>query len=100
MILVGGANVYPAEVEGILLEVDKRIQQIAVVGVTDERLGEVPKAFVVMKEGVKSTEKEIIELARAKMAHYKAPRSVVFMDTLPTTSIGKIDKKALQNKDG
>lgn len=100
MILVGGANVYPAEVEGILLEVDKRIRQIAVVGVTDERLGEVPKAFVVMKEGVKSTEKEIIELARAKMAHYKAPRSVVFMDTLPTTSIGKIDKKALQNKDG
>ena len=98
MILVGGANVYPAEVEGILLEADKRINQIAVVGVPDERLGEVPKAFVVMKEGVKSTEKEIIEQARANMAHYKAPRSVVFMDSLPTTSIGKIDKKSLQKK--
>jgi long-chain acyl-CoA synthetase len=98
MILVGGANVYPAEVEGILLEADKRIKQIAVVGVPDERLGEVPKAFVVMKEGIQSTEKEIIEQARANMAHYKAPRSVVFLDALPTTSIGKIDKKSLQHK--
>ncbi len=98
MILVGGANVYPAEVEGLLLEADKRIQQIAVVGVADERLGEIPRAFVVMKEGFKSTEKEIIELARANMAPYKTPRSVVFLDALPTTSIGKIDKRALQNR--
>ncbi|OPY84827.1 MAG: Long-chain-fatty-acid--CoA ligase [Smithella sp. PtaU1.Bin162] len=98
MILVGGANVYPAEVEGLLLEADKRIQQIAVVGVADERLGEIPRAFVVMKEGFKSTEKDIIELARANMAPYKTPRSVVFLDALPTTSIGKIDKRALQNR--
>lgn len=98
MILVGGANVYPAEVEGLLLEADKRIQQIAVIGIDDERLGEVPKAFVVMKEGFASTEKEIIELARANMAPYKIPRSVEFLDALPTTSIGKIDKKALRKK--
>ena len=100
MILIGGANVYPAEVEGILLEADKRINQIAVVGVPDERLGEVPRAFVVMGKGNKCTENEIIELARANMAHYKAPRSVVFMDSLPMTSLGKIDKKLLQDQGG
>ncbi|OPY84224.1 MAG: Long-chain-fatty-acid--CoA ligase [Smithella sp. PtaU1.Bin162] len=98
MILVGGANVYPAEVEGLILEADKRIQQIAVIGITDERLGEVPKAYVVMKEGFKSTEKEIIDLARANMAPYKTPRRVEFLDSLPMTSIGKIDKKALRSR--
>ena len=100
MILVGGANVYPAEIERILLECEKRIREIAVVGIPDERLGEVPKAFVILKEGAMLNEREIIELARNQMAHYKVPRSIEFLDSLPTTSVGKIDKKALQNLKG
>ncbi|MBI5583569.1 MAG: acyl-CoA synthetase, partial [Deltaproteobacteria bacterium] len=78
----------------------ERLAAIAVVGLPDERLGEVPKAFVILKEGALLNEREIIELARNKMAHYKVPRSVEFLDSLPTTSVGKIDKKALQNLKG
>ena len=96
MILVGGSNVYPAEIEGLLLEADSRIQEIAVVGIPDERMGEVPKAFVVLKEGASLTEQEFVELARSKMAHYKAPRFVQFIDAIPRTSVGKVDKKPLR----
>ena len=98
MILVGGTNVYPAEVEKLIMEDEPRIKNIAVVGVFDERLGEIPKAFAILKPGAKMTEQEIIDLARSKMAHYKAPRHVDFLDALPMTTVGKVDKKALQKR--
>ena len=98
MINVGGVNVYPAEVEKLIKENDARIKDISVVGVYDERLGEVPKAFVILHEGVGMTEGEVIELARSRMAHYKAPRTVGFISELPMTTVGKVDKKALQNR--
>lgn len=98
MILVGGTNVYPAEVEKLIMEDEPRLRDVAVVGVYDERLGEVPKAFVVLQQGARMTEGEIISLARSKMAHYKAPRSVSFVDGLPMTTVGKVDKKALQER--
>lgn len=98
MILVGGTNVYPAEVEKLIMENEDRIKDVSVVGVCDERLGEVPVAFVVLQEGATMTEQEVIDLARTKMAHYKAPRCVDFLEALPMTTVGKVDKKALQKR--
>ena len=98
MILVGGSNVYPAEVEKLIMEDEPRLSNVSIVGVFDERLGEVPKAFVVLKKGAEMSAQEIIDLARSKMAHYKAPRSVEFVDSLPMTTVGKVDKKALQQR--
>lgn len=98
MIIVGGANVYPAEIEKILLESDSRIHQVAVVGVPDERLGEVPKAYIVLKEGVTANEEEMIAICRTQMAHYKAPRLIEFTESLPRTSIGKINKNDLRKR--
>ncbi|MBU2510698.1 acyl--CoA ligase [bacterium] len=100
LIIVGGSNVYPAEVEKIIMESDDRIKDVAVVGMHDDRLGEKPMAFVILKADVQMSEKEFIDLARSKMAHYKAPRSVEFIDTLPMTTVGKVDKKFLQNNGG
>jgi len=96
LIIVGGSNVYPAEVEKLIMQSDKRIKDIAVVGLHDDRLGEKPIAYVILNEKMKMSKDEFIELARSKMAHYKAPRSVEFIDTLPMTTVGKVDKKLLQ----
>ena len=74
MFIVGGFNAYPAEIENLMLR-HPRIAQVAVIGVPDERLGEVAKAFVVLEPGPPIEPAEIIEWARAEMANFKAPRS-------------------------
>ncbi len=98
MIIVGGANVYPAEVEKLIMEDDDRFKDLSVVGIPDERLGEIPKAFVVLREEICMSEQEFIDLARSKMAHYKAPRQAAFIDALPMTSVGKVDKLKLRRE--
>jgi acyl-CoA synthetase (AMP-forming)/AMP-acid ligase II len=87
MFIVGGFNCYPAEIEGALLE-HPAIGQVAVIGIPDERMGEVAKAFVVLRPGATLTEAELIAWARKTMANYKAPRVVEFVETLPTTASG------------
>lgn len=91
MFISGGFNVYPAEVEK-LLSVHPAIGMVAVIGVADERLGEVGKAFIVLRPGVKASADEIIAWARANMANYKVPRHVVFADDLPRNAAGKVSK--------
>jgi fatty-acyl-CoA synthase len=93
MLKVGGENVSPAEVEGYLLEVDG-VQEIAVVGYPDERLVEVPVAFVVRSNDV--TAENLIERCRGKIASFKIPRHVVFIDEMPVTPSGKIRKVELR----
>lgn len=95
MIIVGGFNCYPAEVERIMAG-HPDIAQVAVVGVADERLGEVPKAFVIAKPGKTPDEAEIISWCREHMANYKAPRTVEIVDALPTNASGKVQKFALR----
>ncbi len=95
MFIVGGFNCYPAEIEGALLE-HPAIAQAAVVGIPDDRMGEVAKAFVVLRPGAALTEPDLIAWARKAMANYKAPRVVEFVDSLPTTASGKVQRFQLR----
>jgi HIP---CoA ligase len=95
MFIVGGFNCYPAEIEEALLE-HAAIAQVAVVGVPDERMGEVAKAYVILRPGASLTEKDLIAWARGVMANYKVPRFAEFVDTLPTTASGKVQRFQLR----
>jgi long-chain acyl-CoA synthetase len=94
MILRGGYNVYPREVEEAIYE-HPAIAEVAVIGMPYEELGEDVRAVVALKEGESATEDEIIAFAKERVAAYKYPRSVVFMDDLPKTATGKILKREL-----
>ncbi len=95
MYIVGGFNCYPAEVERILTG-HPAIAQIAVVGVPDERQGEVGKAYVVLRPGAQLTAEELTAWARSNMANYKVPRHIAFVATLPTNASGKVLKFQLR----
>lgn len=95
MIVSGGENVYPAEVENVLMS-HPGIADVAVIGVPDEKWGETPKAIVVRAAGVEVTEQEIIDFARERLAKFKCPTSVDWIDALPRNPSGKILKKDLR----
>lgn len=95
MFIVGGFNAYPAEIEGFLME-HPAVAQAAVIGVPDERLGQVGKAFVVRKAGREVTAEELIAWSRERMAGFKAPRVVEFLDALPLNATGKVMKDQLR----
>ncbi|MEI8155227.1 MAG: FadD3 family acyl-CoA ligase [Burkholderiales bacterium] len=95
MFITGGFNVYPAEVER-LLSPHPAIAQVAVIGVADERMGEVGCACVVLREGVALTEAELVAWSRSAMANYKVPRFVRFFKVLPMNASNKVDKKLLK----
>jgi long-chain acyl-CoA synthetase len=95
MLISGGLNVYPREIEEVLLR-HAGISQAAVIGVPDERWGEAVKAIVVPAPGARLSEAEVIAFAGSQLAGYKKPKSVEFVADLPKTTIGKIDKKALR----
>jgi fatty-acyl-CoA synthase len=97
IIVSGGENISSLEVEKALLA-HPGIYEVAVIPVPDERWGEVPKALVVMKPGVTATEAEVLEFCRNHLTHYKCPRTVEFLDTLPRTGTGKVLKKELRKK--
>ncbi len=97
MILTGGENVYSTEVENVLY-MNPTVLECAVVGVPDPKWGEAVKAIVVLKPGQKATEQEIIQFCKERMAHYKAPKSIDFIEALPRTGSGKIHKKNLRDK--
>jgi len=92
MFIVGGFNAYPAEIEGFLLE-HPAVAQAAVVGVPDDRLGQVGKAFVVAN--TKVSEDDLLAWCRERMAGFKAPRSIEFLDALPLNATGKVMKDQL-----
>jgi fatty-acyl-CoA synthase len=94
MYITGGENVYPAEVERILRE-HPGIEDIAVVGVPDERWGEVGKAFVIPKKGSNPSAEDIISFCSRHMAKFKCPKTISFCEELPRTSLGKVRKSEL-----
>lgn len=95
MYLCGGFNCYPAEIEGVLRGHDG-VADVAVVGMPDERLGEVGCAFIVRRSGFEVCEAAIIAWAKPRMANYKVPRSVIMIDALPLNAMGKVNKVALR----
>jgi len=96
MILTGGENVYSNEVEYVLYE-HPAVLECAVIGVPDEKWGEAVKAVVVKKPGIQAMEQELVEFVKSRLSHYKAPKSVDFMDELPKTGSGKIMKRAIKS---
>jgi fatty-acyl-CoA synthase len=95
MIITGGENVYSVEVENVLYS-HPAILEAAVIGVPDERWGEAVKALVVLKEGQEVSQEEVIRFCKDRMAHFKAPKSVDFLPTLPRTGSAKIAKGVLK----
>jgi len=93
--IAGGFNVYPAEVEQVIARLDG-VAESAVVGIPDERLGEVGRAFVVRREGSQLTEEEVVAHCKERLANFKVPRTVQLVDTLPRNLSGKVLKTELR----
>jgi long-chain acyl-CoA synthetase len=95
MILVSGFNVYPNEIENVVVEMDG-ILEAAAIGVADERSGEAVKIYAVRKnENV--TEQDVLDYCRENLTNYKRPKSIEFRDELPKTNVGKILRRALRD---
>jgi len=84
-------------VEGVLLR-HPAVQEVAIVGMPDEKWGEAPHAFVVLKEGARATDSELRDFARDLLAHFKAPKQIHFVPELPKTATGKVQKYILRGK--
>ncbi|MBQ7544546.1 MAG: AMP-binding protein [Synergistaceae bacterium] len=98
IIIVGGFNVYPQEVEAILAEHDG-VSLAVVVGMPNSISGEVPKAYVIRSQGSEVTEGELVKFCKDRLAHYKVPRSIEFVDSLPVSATGKILRRVLRQKE-
>ena len=97
LIIRGGFNVFPRDVEDVLLQ-HPAVAMAAVVGRPDQRLGEEIVAFVSLMPGSQATPAEIMEFARGRLAAHKYPREVTILDAVPLTSVGKLDRKALRRR--
>jgi len=95
VIISGGENISSIEVEGVLLR-HPAVQEVAIVGLPDEKWGETPHAFVVLKPGMEATETELRQFTRDRLAHFKVPHTVHFVGELPKTATGKIQKYVLR----
>ncbi|MEO1483794.1 MAG: long-chain fatty acid--CoA ligase [Myxococcota bacterium] len=95
MFISGGENVYPAEVENVIYELDA-VAEVAVVGIPNERWGEVGEAVVVLRDGHSMSDEEIIDYCKKELAKYKVPKTVRFMDELPRNAAGKVLKRELR----
>jgi acyl-CoA synthetase (AMP-forming)/AMP-acid ligase II len=98
MFISGGENVYPVEIENVLYT-HPAVALCAVIGAPDEKWGEVGCAYVVLKKETTATEAELLELCRSRLARYKVPKSVVFVESLPMSAAGKILKRELRGHD-
>jgi fatty-acyl-CoA synthase len=98
MYISGGENVYPAEVERVLKE-HPAAEDVAVVGIPDDRWGEIGHAFVIRKTGVDLKEDDLVHFCEGKLARYKWPKKVTFVSSFPRTSLGKVRKRILTGED-
>jgi long-chain acyl-CoA synthetase len=98
MILAGGFNIYPREIEEVLYQ-HPAVQEAIVIGVPDPYRGETVKAFITLREGAVLTEEELIEFSRKYLAAYKVPRMVEFRDQLPKSAVGKLLKRVLRDEE-
>lgn len=98
IIIVGGFNVYPQEVESILAE-HPAVSLAVVVGMPNNISGEVPKAYVIKTQGAEVTEGELVKFCKERLSHYKVPRSIEFVESLPLSATGKILRRVLRQKE-
>jgi long-chain acyl-CoA synthetase len=101
MILVSGFNVYPTDIEQVLYRHPK-IQKVCVAGIPDKVTGEAVKAYIVLREGMQATAKEIIDFCRSDeygLTGYKIPKLIEFRDSLPETLVGKVLRRVLQQEE-
>jgi long-chain acyl-CoA synthetase len=98
MIIRGGENIYPREIEEVIYS-HPDVSLATVIGVRDEIYGELPKAFVVLKEGKSVTEAEMIEYCKTNLANFKVPKYVEFRQSLEQTATGKIIKQSLREEE-
>jgi len=99
MIIRGGENISPEEVEDVLHSHPK-VEEAAVIGIPDPEWGQQPRALVVLKAGEQATAEEIMEHCHSRLAGFKRPRSVIFVDSLPRNPMGKVLKKDLRERYG
>jgi long-chain acyl-CoA synthetase len=99
LILVGGLNVYPNEIEDVLYT-HPAVKETAVIGVSDKYKGEAVKAYVVLKEGAQATAEELIVYCKERLARYKVPALITFSETLPKSAVGKILRRELREDGG
>ena len=97
IIVSGGENISSLEVEKAILA-HPAVYEAAVIPVPDEKWGEVPMALVVLKQGSHASQDELLEFCRGRLSHYKCPRSVEFLESLPKTGTGKLLKRELRQK--
>jgi long-chain acyl-CoA synthetase len=97
MIVSGGENIYPTEIENVLCH-HPGVAEVAVIGVSHPRWGETPKAFVVAASDSSVSEAELIAFARSRLAHYKCPTSIAFVAALPRNASGKILKREMRDE--
>ena len=97
MFISGGENVYPAEVENAIFEL-AQVAEVALIGIRDEKWGEVGRAIVVLKPNQKLTEAEILDFLKGRLAKFKVPKSIVFADQLPRNAAGKVLKNRLREE--
>jgi fatty-acyl-CoA synthase len=95
MIVSGGFNVFPREIEDVLVE-HPAVSAVAVIGVPDDKWGEAVKALVVLRPGAQADPAELTALVRERKGPVCTPKSVEFVDSLPLTAVGKADKKILR----
>ncbi|HYF90846.1 MAG TPA: long-chain fatty acid--CoA ligase [Symbiobacteriaceae bacterium] len=98
MIIAGGFNIYPREIDEILYQ-HPAVLEACSVGVQDEYRGETVKAFVVLKPGAAATEQEILDFCKERLAAYKRPRAVEFIDALPKSTVGKVLRRVLAERE-
>ena len=96
MVISSGYNVYPVEVDNVLFD-HPRVLEACTVGVPDSYRGESLKAFIVLKEGETLTAEDVVAYCKERLAPYKVPREVEFMDELPKTTVGKILRRELRD---
>ena len=95
MIIAGGFNIYPREIDEVLFQHPK-VQEAVSVGIPDPYRGETVKAYIVLKPGQTATEEEIIAFCKEKLAAYKVPKMIEFRESLPKSAVGKVLRKVLR----
>ncbi len=95
MIISGGENIYPAEIENLLAE-HPCVAECAVIGMPDDKWGEVVVAALVARAGMEATADDVLHFLAGRIARYKLPRRVVWLDALPKTALGKVQKPLLR----
>ncbi|MCH7902389.1 AMP-binding protein, partial [archaeon] len=98
LIISGGINIYPVEIEEVINS-HPEVQESAVIGVPDKFFGEAVKAFVVLKNGITVDENDIISYCKQKVASYKKPKYIEFIENLPRNTMGKVQKNVLREKE-